>query len=410
MDSGVLDSAMVEASCFTASKQENSVNAAFINCIKAKEKDQDLFQALLDNKRIKWLDVKKFDAIPDSPFSYWAPTELVDLFASNDPFSASGFRVCQGLGSSDNFRFLRLWWEVKPEAIGFNLRWSPYAKGGGYRPHWGDQELLVLWQNDGHEIKEFSSSLYGTWSKQITNVDFYGRAGLTYSSRTSSDFAPRIFFAGSAFDTKGSCIFDVLGPDKPERLAKALVVLQSPTFRNLLNLCVATSGDTARSYTEALVEKMPTPNIDRIPDRAVAMLLEVLESVKEFTRLSEVSQLFDGSIIGNGTAESALDELKLNAKSAQERYHATVCDLDDLVANAYGIGVGAIDFEQATSSHPFVALDNIPTDAKHLVERRISKAVGVAFGRFFPEPQKVYASTSAVEVFNSQPVGNLVMA
>ena len=121
---------------------------------KGKRKDQDLFQALLD-KRIKWLDVKKFDAIPDSPFSYWAPTELVDLFASNDPFSASGFRVCQGLGSSDNFRFLRLWWEVKPEAIGFNLRWSPYAKGGGYRPHWGDQELLVLRQNDGHEIKEF---------------------------------------------------------------------------------------------------------------------------------------------------------------------------------------------------------------------------------------------------------------
>jgi len=407
---GVLDSAMVEASCFTASKQETPVNAAFINCIKASEKDQDLAESIIEG-RIKWLDVKKFDAIPDSPFSYWAPPELVDLFASNAPFSASGFRVRQGLGSSDNFRFLRLWWEVNPETIGLNLRWSPYAKGGGYRPHWGDQELLVLWQDDGREIKEFSASLYGSWSKQITNVDFYGRPGLTYSSRTSSDFAPRIFFEGSAFDTKGSCIFDIDGPDKPERLAKALVVLQSPTFRNLLNLCVATSGDTARSYTEALVEKMPTPNIDMIPDHTIAMLMGIVESVKEFARLSEISQCFDGSIVGNGAAELVLNELKSKSKSAQEKYHKTVREMDKIVASAYGIGAAAIEFDQATSSHPFVALENIPTDTEQLVERRISWAVGVAFGRFSQEtPSKPSTSNSSINAFKSPPLVSLAVA
>src|SRR5690606_30337233 len=147
------------------------------------------------------------DRIPDTPFAYWSPPGIVELFDTFDSLHGQAIRVRQGLGSSDNFRFLRCWWEVSPAEVGHSSRWIPYAKGGPYEPFWGEQELLVLWENDGQEIKDFSASLYGSWSKQITNVDYYFRPGLTYTARTVSEFSPRILPKGLAFDTKGSSIF-----------------------------------------------------------------------------------------------------------------------------------------------------------------------------------------------------------
>jgi hypothetical protein len=176
---GVLDSAMVEACCFVASSSSDPAKAIFISCLPSDDKGKHLQQAIQAGESAV-VDLRSFSSIPDSPFAYWANEKLRDIFRNGRTIFQNGFRVRQGLGSSDNFRFLRSWWEVPSEAIGIGKKWCPYAKGGGYLPLWGDQDLLVLWHRDGEEIKEFSAKLYGSWSKQITNVDFYGRKGLTY--------------------------------------------------------------------------------------------------------------------------------------------------------------------------------------------------------------------------------------
>lgn len=56
----------------------------------------------------------------------------------------------QGMATSDNGRFLRLWHEVGHSRIGFGLansnvsrsrgsKWIPYNKGGDFRKWWGNQ-------------------------------------------------------------------------------------------------------------------------------------------------------------------------------------------------------------------------------------------------------------------------------
>ena len=62
--------------------------------------------------------------------------------------------------TGDNKRFLRQWFEVSLDQIGFNIdnaedgitsrkKWFPYNKGGAFRKWYGNQDYVVNWQNDG---------------------------------------------------------------------------------------------------------------------------------------------------------------------------------------------------------------------------------------------------------------------
>ena len=70
----------------------------------------------------------------------------------------------QGIATTDNNRFLRMWYEVAFDKIGFNLnsdqaaasglKWFPLNKGGAFRKWYGNHEYVVNYQHDGAEIKE----------------------------------------------------------------------------------------------------------------------------------------------------------------------------------------------------------------------------------------------------------------
>ena len=380
---GVLDSAMVEACCFVLQGDTTPTQAAFINSIPAEDKG-NFIRTSIAGQNLTWTHPSSFSSIPNTPFAYWAPPELRSLFASRGTLFQSGFRVRQGLGSSDNFRFLRLWWEVPSLSIGFKKYWASYAKGGGYLPFWGDQDLLVAWSDDGREIKQFSSQLYGSWSKQITNVEFYSRPGLTYSSRTSSEFSPRTLPAASAFDTKGSCIFDTEGPDDRKRLTKLLVILQSATFRSLLNMCVATSGETARSYTEALVEKMPIPNLDTITevsaDDVAALILSNIQSERNI----ENTHSFLLPKLSNQSLGELLTKIADNVAVAKVKYDSELNKVGLSVALAYGLSPNIYDqvVKKTTPEHYFPLSTELPDSGVELAATVAQWIIGTIFGRW----------------------------
>jgi len=89
----------------------------------------------------------------------------------------------QGLATADNDRFLRLWFEVEYQNIGFNLenrkqaqesqkKWFPYNKGGEFRKWYGNQEYLVNWENDGQEIRNFGIENGGKARSRPQNTDY----------------------------------------------------------------------------------------------------------------------------------------------------------------------------------------------------------------------------------------------
>jgi hypothetical protein len=100
-----------------------------------------------------------FRIVPGSPIAYWISSKLRDVFSTSLPFKQIG-DTRQGMATSDNNRFLRLWHEVSLGRIGFNLNsaeealgsgktWVPYNKGGAFRRWYGNQDYVINWKNGG---------------------------------------------------------------------------------------------------------------------------------------------------------------------------------------------------------------------------------------------------------------------
>ena len=86
-------------------------------------------------------DGDDFAKIPGMPVAYWVFKKVFGIF-SERKYTKDYVFFRQGMATSDNNRFLKIWHEVLHERIGFNiggleeaknskLKWFPYNKGGG---------------------------------------------------------------------------------------------------------------------------------------------------------------------------------------------------------------------------------------------------------------------------------------
>ena len=121
--------------------------------------------------------------------------------------------ICQtrkGLATSDNNRFLRLWFEVSlsntyldcdsnEETKRSSKKWYPINKGGSFRKWYGNREYLINWQNDGFEIRNFRDDK-GKLLSRPQNTQYNFKQALTWSKISSSDFSARISENGFLFD------------------------------------------------------------------------------------------------------------------------------------------------------------------------------------------------------------------
>jgi len=172
---------------------------------------------------------ENFDTIPGKPLVYWIP-EMVSKLFKNFQLMGDLAKACQGLATSDNFRFLRKWWEIDKGRIGFDIisceqtctsgkTWFPYMKGGKSSAWFGNQEHCINYAEDGKELKAWVEHHSKThWSKIIINTDKFFLKGVTWSDVSSKGFAGRISPGGFVHDVKGmTCyptedkIFTVLG-------------------------------------------------------------------------------------------------------------------------------------------------------------------------------------------------------
>ncbi|MCX7389148.1 MAG: BREX-1 system adenine-specific DNA-methyltransferase PglX, partial [Planctomycetales bacterium] len=162
-----------------------------------------------------------FSAIPSSPLAYWVSPKTRELFQTL-PSLGDLAEPRQGLATTDNGRFVRFWQEVPFSGIGFGfpdgvsaaksgLRWFPFNKGGSFRKWFGNDDVVVNWQNDGHEIRENIVTKYpylnGNPDFVAKNPGCYFREGTTWSKITSGDFSVRRTLCGYVFSDAGMKIF-----------------------------------------------------------------------------------------------------------------------------------------------------------------------------------------------------------
>ncbi|MBF0236035.1 MAG: hypothetical protein HQK65_23825, partial [Desulfamplus sp.] len=99
--------------------------------------------------------------------SYWIPPKIANLFniynslgnesydIKNDPIS----NVRVGLTTGDDFRFVRNCFEI-PLNKKNSLFWIRFLKGGEFRPFENPSQLMLLWYNNGYELKNFGGSYF----------------------------------------------------------------------------------------------------------------------------------------------------------------------------------------------------------------------------------------------------------
>lgn len=160
---------------------------------------------------------KDFEKIPGSPIAYWVSNKILSIFEKMQNLKKDG-DTRQGMATSDNNRFLRLWNEVNYNKIGYNMtnsqealeskkKWFPYNKGGEFRKWYGNQEYLVNWENDGYEIKNYAESLYKSVTRTIKSISEYFKTSISWSKISSGNIAFRYYPKGFIFDVAGCSIF-----------------------------------------------------------------------------------------------------------------------------------------------------------------------------------------------------------
>lgn len=155
----------------------------------------------------------RFDKIPRSPIAYWISNHFAELFQGKCLQDIS--RPLSGMSTTDNKRFLRVWYEVDWNNIGFKYssieetsdkryKWFPMAKGGNYRLWFGNNEYVFNWFNNGEEIRE---AVKGATGGRLVNIDVGFQEALAWTKISSSRLSVRFKEEGIMSSDAGPGIF-----------------------------------------------------------------------------------------------------------------------------------------------------------------------------------------------------------
>ena len=243
---GVLDTAMVETAAYCLVKRQENLATTCYRLLQDKDKETALHCAVGgSNSGLKaanafLVDSTALQRIPGSPFAYWVSDRIRRLFRDLPVFDneGEGRATRCGLGTTDNFRFLRLNWEVPAAARGSD--WLPYYDGGIYSPVYDVFPLVVWWQDNGTEIKEFVANKFGSASRNVRGEDRYMKPGFIFPRRTRG-LCPKIMASGGIFSNAGQAGF-VPKAD----LLTAIGILTSEISTLLISLSQGRTGDAAQ--------------------------------------------------------------------------------------------------------------------------------------------------------------------
>ena len=321
---GILDAAMVEAAAYVLEPGRDR-ESTFYRVLESREKEDAIRGHFLEHMRRRDLtmwthSVAEFRRVPLQVLCYWLPKAVLEKITSLPPLSESGGAARHGLQTTDDFRFLRLRWEVIGGSSG---RWVPIAKGGEYQPFWEDLTLTVDWGEDGYLLKTYLADkrlrLQGSadWTPWLNHSEYYFMEGLTYPERTTSDFSPRILPPGAAFSGTGIAIQCA----SREKSLAYLGGAYTRVFKMVTESFVgsgdnAFSGSAAKRYRSGLLNQIPAPLVDADHD----ILVRVVESASVYWHLAsldETAATFTGTFAGRSLSlrDAATDLIRWKLKA-----------------------------------------------------------------------------------------------
>jgi hypothetical protein len=212
-------------------------------------------------------------------------------------------------------------------------RWAFFAKGGEYSPFYSDLHLVLNWERDGEEMKNWISTLYGGthWSKNLRNPDYYYRPGLTWSPRTQSGFSMRNHFAGAVFAHKGPVAFYPAG-----ELLPFLGFANSAANQLLISLQVSLG-----SYEVGVIQRTPVPDIRGCPAEMLGQRAMASVSLKrDLDRSNEASHVFHMPALLQVSGTTLADRIaswRSRVIDTDQQLAEHQREIDDIAFRIYGI-------------------------------------------------------------------------
>ena len=246
------------------------------NQVKLQDIEDDIPKAFpVPENRFAQTSAANFSKIPGSPVAYWVSNSLIKAFQNKTMGEIAKPR--QGMATSDNNKFLRLWYEIAENKMCLNAaneiaaeqsgkKWFPYNKGGEYRKWYGNNDFLINWECNGQQVKALATKLYKTVTRTIKNMQFYFKPCISWSLISSGKVAFRYKQPGNLFDVAGmSCFSDdnlyYLLALCDSKITDAFLAVFSPTINfqagDIANIPVAIVNDQV-----APVENIVKDNIE----------------------------------------------------------------------------------------------------------------------------------------------------
>lgn len=344
----------------------------------AQWKEEEFF----NNKNYYSANQKEFKKIPGSPIAYWVSDKVREIFEKNQKLGEIA-QPRKGNSTSDNNRFLRLWFEVEKNNFKLNsinlkedslkIKWFPYNKGGGFRKYYGNNEYLINWLNDAEEIRKIPTAV-------IANYDFFTKEGLTWSTVSSAKLSVRNFGEGFIFDNGGCCLFS-------EKDIKYILLglLNSKVFTILFGNISPTlnfqSGDIAKIPIIIEKDEIKKNNINEITKQNINIAKEEWDS-------RETSWDFKKLFITNGdNIEKAYDNYCQYWNDKFMQMHHNEEELNRIFIDIYELNDEMdekVPFEDITLLKKEIKIEDgkILFNKEEITKQFLSYAVGCIMGRY----------------------------
>lgn len=163
------------------------------------------------SKKKYLIEQEQFYKLPGAVISYWLSNQTFNIFSISRRLGDIVMPK-SGLSTTDNNRFLRLWFEPSIQQINFRQRnretterrFFPYVKGGSFRRWYGNMEYVVNWESDGAEIRQ---AAIGASGGRVVNPELYFKSYITWTKISTGLFSMRYCPEGTIFSDAGGSLF-----------------------------------------------------------------------------------------------------------------------------------------------------------------------------------------------------------
>jgi 23S rRNA G2445 N2-methylase RlmL len=397
LGSGVLDSAAVETIALTYSKQKlSSDKFIIINAESVNNRASFILRALNTLKQGRLSEgayitnSQSLKILPKGMFAYYLDEWMTSLFAKTKPLRKKIGPALPGLQTDNDFRFIRLWWEVPPQEI--NKSWFWTLMGGDYERFYRNIRTLVLWENSGKEIKAHVKYKYdSTPSRLVRNEGRYFQAGLTY------------IYTGKTFSVQflpEMCIPTVAAQgiylDHDDDFWVHLAYLNSSTCQILIK-----SINPGRFFQSSYVEAIPIVNLSEDSKKILRDFGKKLFLIEKFISRFDQTSIGFQYFFTPGVSETYNVSI--------EKYSKSVSFLRSEIVEAWDILEKTIKEENHIPSKTKYMSgndlssrlkDNI-VDEKAIASEFCDWLIGIVFGRFDIDSIESSINISLIERFKN---------